>query len=207
MFIKRWIAVMCLTVMFASVIFLMIARSQLYASKADLAAAQQKLHDVQAELDALKNSTAGNQAEEIANLRKQNDALSAKASALQQNVERMQHDSLDTAQHLSTARSALEMQQEHLQQLQAAQQQQQQQQQETANTAACIANLKAIDAAKQLWALDKNKAPADVPTTQDLMPYFKEGNFPVCPDGGNYIINSMSELPTCTVPGHVLPAN
>ena len=77
---------------------------------------------------------------------------------------------------------------------------------EAANAAACIANLRLIDSAKQQWALDKNKDPNSVPTAQDLLPYFKDGSFPVCPDGGTYSLNSMAEAPACNITGHVVPA-
>ncbi len=69
----------------------------------------------------------------------------------------------------------------------------------------CINNLRQIDAAKQQWALEKNKAADDVPTVQDLLPYLKDGVFPICPDGGTYSINAVDEVPTCTIPGHLLP--
>ena len=79
-------------------------------------------------------------------------------------------------------------------------------QQQAAGVNACINNLRMLDAAKQQWALEKNKTATDVPTAQDLLPYFKDNLFPTCPDGGTYTLNSLGELPTCTVPGHLLPA-
>jgi hypothetical protein len=103
---------------------------------------------------------------------------------------------------LTTARTALELQQQHLQQLQA----EQQQAALVADANACINNLRMIDAAKEQWALDKQKGATDVPQPADLLPYLKDGTFPVCPDGGTYAINAVGELPTCTVQGHVLPA-
>ena len=198
---KRWIVWVCLALMLVAEMLLLRANHARDAAVADLHDAQRQLRDAQTELDALKNSSAGAQAAEIASLHKQNDALTAKANALQRNVERLQTESQQTAQHLTTARSALEMQQEHLQQLQAEQQRAAQ----LANANACINNLHLIDAAKQQWALDKNKAATDVPTTQDLLPYLKDGIFPVCPDGGSYSLNAAGELPTCSIQGHVLP--
>lgn len=195
---KRWFAWVCLALMLAAELFLFHATHERDAARADLATAQKQLRDAQTELDALKNSSAGAQAAEIASLRKQNEALTAKASALQKNVERLQMESQQNAQHLSTARSAIELQQEHLQQLQAEQQQ-------AANVNTCIGNLRQIDNAKQQWALDKGKNATDVPSAQDLTPYLKDGVFPVCPDGGTYTINALGELPTCSVSGHVLP--
>ncbi len=72
---------------------------------------------------------------------------------------------------------------------------------------ACINNLRQIEAAKSEWALGKNKTGGDVPTAQDLTPYLTNGKFPVCIAGGAYIIGAVSNLPTCSIPGHQLPAN
>jgi hypothetical protein len=71
----------------------------------------------------------------------------------------------------------------------------------------CINNLRLIDSAKQQWALENNKKSTDTPTMEDLKPYLAgpNGNFPKCPDGGEYILGSVGEMPRCTIPGHVLP--
>jgi hypothetical protein len=70
---------------------------------------------------------------------------------------------------------------------------------------ACINNLRMIDGAKQQWALENGKKPGDVPTAEDLKPFFKNGVFPTCPAGGTYTIGAVSNAPTCSVPGHKLP--
>ena len=202
---KRWFAWVCLALMIVAEILLFRSNHARDAALADLRDAQQQLHQAQTELGALKNSSAGAQAAEIVSLRKQNEALTAKANALQKNVDRLQSESQQTAQHLTTARSALQLQQEHLQEIQAEQQRQAAQAAVIANASACIANLRAIEVAKAQWALDKNKDANDVPTTQDLLPYLKEGTLPVCPDGGTYSINAAGTLPTCSISGHVLP--
>jgi chromosome segregation ATPase len=198
---KRWFAWVCLALMLVAEIFLFRANHERDAALTDLRDAQQQLHQAQAELDDLKNSSAGSQAAEISSLRKQNEVLTGKVAALQKNVEQLQAESRQTAQHLTTARTALELQQANLQQLQT----EQQQAKLAANANACINNLRQIDAAKQQWALDKEKTADAVPTAQDLLPYLKDGIFPVCPDGGNYTINAVGELPTCSIQGHVLP--
>ena len=199
---KRWFAWVCLALMLVTEILLWRANHERDAAVTDLRVAQQKLREAETELDALKNSSAGGQGLVIANLRKQNEALTSKVSALQKNVERLQAESQQTAQHLSTARDALALQQEHMQQLQVAQQQATL----AANANACINNLHEIAQAKLQWALDKAKNTTDVPAAQDLAPYCKDAVFPVCPDGGTYTINAIGEPPTCSVPGHVLPA-
>jgi len=53
--------------------------------------------------------------------------------------------------------------------------------------------------------LEKSKPAEAVPALQDLLPYFKDGVFPVCPSGGAYTLNAVGELPSCSAPGHVLP--
>jgi hypothetical protein len=72
----------------------------------------------------------------------------------------------------------------------------------------CIRNLRLIDGAKMQWALEQHKMNTDTPTEKDLTPFLgrgEGGEFPVCPDGGKYIIGAIAEKPRCTIPGHVLP--
>jgi hypothetical protein len=77
---------------------------------------------------------------------------------------------------------------------------------EQASRRVCIGNLRQIDGAKEMWALENKKQKGDVPTTADLLPYLgRNQKFPVCPDGGTYIINAVGEAPTCSVSGHVIP--
>ncbi|MGA2245840.1 MAG: hypothetical protein ABSH48_12635 [Verrucomicrobiota bacterium] len=198
---KRWFAWVCLALMLVAEILLFRSNHERDKAQTDWRDAVQQLHDTQKELDALKSSGAGEQAATILSLRKQNDALTAKVNALQKNVDRLEMESQQASQHLSTARDALALQQAHLQQLQ----EEQQRAAMAANANTCIGNLRQIDAAKLQWALDKGKSATDVPTAQDLAPYFKDGNLPVCPDGGTYTINAEGALPTCSIPGHVLP--
>lgn len=77
----------------------------------------------------------------------------------------------------------------------------------TAQMNGCINNLRQIDAAKQQWALEKNKKSEDVPTEDGIKPYIKltNGELPKCPQGGSYTIGPVSESPKCSIPGHVLP--
>ncbi len=109
------------------------------------------------------------------------------------------------ADRLATARTALNLQQDHLQQLQTEKQRLALAGAAVINQNACINNLRQIDAAKQQWALEKNKNDAAVPTARDLLPYLKDGVFPVCPEGGTYSLNAVGELPSCNVAGDVLP--
>lgn len=72
---------------------------------------------------------------------------------------------------------------------------------------ACINNLRQIEAAKNLWAMEHHKEATDTPTQGDLLPYFGNHQFPKCPAGGIYTIGQDSVPPTCSITNHVLPMN
>lgn len=75
----------------------------------------------------------------------------------------------------------------------------------SAQKAACIANLKTIEGAKAVWALEMKKSDADVPTDADL--FGADRNIkdkPSCPAGGTYDLRPVGEQPTCSVAEHTL---
>ena len=71
----------------------------------------------------------------------------------------------------------------------------------------CVNNLRMINDAKEQWALENHKSPGDIPTWADVKIYMGHPNkkLLVCPQGGVYTLGSLSNHPTCSVPGHVLP--
>ena len=69
---------------------------------------------------------------------------------------------------------------------------------------ACINNLRQLDAAKQQWALEKNKSVDARPTEEDLAPYLGSQKLR-CPSGGHYTLGAVGENPRCSIPGHALP--
>jgi len=72
----------------------------------------------------------------------------------------------------------------------------------------CVNNLRQIDGAKLTWALENKKDDSQVPTAQDLEKYLRSGfNTLVCPARGAYSINPVGQKPSCSIPGHQLPAN
>ena len=76
----------------------------------------------------------------------------------------------------------------------------------SAQKQACIGNLKSIEGAKSVWALENRKGDADVPGDADLFGTGKDlSKKPECPAGGTYSIGAISEKPTCSAPEHVLP--
>lgn len=69
----------------------------------------------------------------------------------------------------------------------------------------CINQLRQLDGAKQQWALENKKTATDTPTANDIAPYVGGGAIPKCPAGGTYTINSVAAAPTCIIRGHALP--
>jgi len=68
---------------------------------------------------------------------------------------------------------------------------------------ACVANLKQIDGAKQVWALDTGGADTATPAWSDLTPNYLKRT-PACPVGGSagYTIGAVSADPTCSQGGN-----
>jgi hypothetical protein len=77
---------------------------------------------------------------------------------------------------------------------------------------ACRVNLRSIQAAKEMWANEHKKGPADVPQFSDLIgpdKYLRAK--PVCPLDGTYRLGVVREKPTCSFgasnPGHTFEFN
>jgi hypothetical protein len=107
---------------------------------------------------------------------------------------------LQQGQAQTTQRLDSESQTEHQTDLPAIQQAQ-----VRAFKSACIENLKEIDAAVQLWALESKKV-AEAPVDwKAIRAFLAGGGLPVCPGGGVYgPAATVSGSPTCSVPGHTL---
>ena len=71
---------------------------------------------------------------------------------------------------------------------------------QTAQQNACIANLKQIEGAKQIWALDGGSG---TPTWGDLVDTYIKRQ-PSCPAGGDYTIGDLDTTPVCDETGHTL---
>jgi len=68
---------------------------------------------------------------------------------------------------------------------------------------ACVVQLKQLDGAKKAWAARNDKADDAVPVETDLIgPKGFLKKMPVCPAGGVYRLNAVSELPTCSLSGN-----
>ncbi len=80
---------------------------------------------------------------------------------------------------------------------------------DSARTNTCINNLRQIDSAKEMWAMEENKGDTDTPTWEELGEYIRgvEGDTTAleCPADGDYTIGNVITLPTCDVEDHELP--
>lgn len=202
---KRWFAFVCLALVLVAEFALFRAYRDRDALQTSLNNAQAELRQTAAERDELKNSNAGLQAAEISRLRKQNSLLTNQVAQWRAALAQLNDQSNSNAEHLATARAALQLQQTRLEELQ-----EQSQQILDASVAViarktCINNLRLIDDAKQQWALDFNKTATALPTVKNLLPYFRDKVFPECPGGGTIYLNAVNEVPTCSIPGHALP--
>ena len=203
--LKRWFAWACLGLVVVAEISLFRAYREKDALQADLRATQTQMHQMQDELNGLRNSNAGLQAAEITRLRKQNQILTNQVAQWRVALEQISTESQSNALHLATAREALRLQQDHIEQIQTEGQQILEASATIIARKTCINNLRLIDDAKQQWKTDLGKPDTAVPTVKDLLPYFKDKGFPECPEGGTYSLNAVDEVPTCSIPEHALP--
>ena len=204
MHLKNWFLGLCLVLLLAGEFFLFSANRQRDAALEQARKAALDAGQARADLERLKATDALAQNAEISRLRADNQDL----PRLRNQVTKLLAANQELSQQLNIALTAALQQQQQLQQL--ATEDQQARAAAAASEAeiqrnACINNLRQIDAAKQLWALENDKTATDVPTVQDLLPYFSNGVFPACPSGGTYTIGAVDETPTCSIPGHVLP--
>jgi hypothetical protein len=75
---------------------------------------------------------------------------------------------------------------------------------------ACMAQLRDIQGAKEIWAREHKKSPTDVPQPSDLIGSDKYLlAIPVCPLGGTYRLGAVREKATCSnsSPGHTLDSS
>src|SRR5262245_15688527 len=67
----------------------------------------------------------------------------------------------------------------------------------------CRENRRQIQGAKIAWALEHRKSGQDVPSDSDLFgPTLYLARKPTCPTGGEYSLNAVDELITCSDPDH-----
>jgi prepilin-type N-terminal cleavage/methylation domain-containing protein len=68
----------------------------------------------------------------------------------------------------------------------------------------CIANLRAIDAAKDQWAMETRRRTGDRARRSAINQYIKGGLTPKCPAEGIYRYGPVAFPPSCNIPDHAL---
>jgi chromosome segregation ATPase len=210
--LKNGILWLCIVVILAGEFFLFSANRQKGAAQVALREAKTEVAQLRAQLDQLKNSSVATLSAENARLRKENQGLTQKNFQVQNENSQLRGTNQQLTLQLQTARDTVRQQQEQLQEMQMENQSvspapepaTEPSLSAVARLNACVNNLRQIDAAKQQWALENKKTADAIPTALDLLPYFPDRVFPVCPSGGTYTINAVDELPTCSIPGHAL---
>ena len=209
MTMKRWVLWLCVAALLATEVFLFLAKNQKDVALVQLHEARQLAVQLRAQLDQLKNSSVATLSAENARLRAENQNLTQKYARLQKDNNQLRKGNQQLTQQLQTTSDAGQQQQqmpaEDQQPVAASEPATDQSAAVAAQINTCINNLRLIEAAKQQWALDNGKTDDDIPNALELLPYFQNDVFPTCPAGGTYTINAVGVLPTCSVPGHVLP--
>jgi len=62
----------------------------------------------------------------------------------------------------------------------------------------CILNLRQIDGAKQVFALEQRRTTGSRVRRVDILPYLRRQQMPVCPCRGIYSVRPVGRDPTCT---------
>jgi len=77
---------------------------------------------------------------------------------------------------------------------------------ETGSVARCLANLRQLDAAKEIYGMQHQMPNGALISMADLSASLKD-HLPslLCPDHGQYRLNPLGTDPECTCPGHQLP--
>lgn len=198
-----WLCVLGLSAGLAAVV---VSGQKKDAELAQLRAESGQAQQVRAELEKLQAQTkeqAGKIAElsqgtqELLRLRSEKQLLTRQLQQAQTQAQQAQNQVAQVAQ---TGTQQLQQLQNENQQLRTVAVQGQQVLQRNA----CLNNLRQLDAAKQQWALEFNKAVGAVPTAQNITPYLPNQVLPVCPAGGGYTLNAVGAAPTCNMPGHIL---
>jgi hypothetical protein len=188
-------------------VFLFSSNQKLTREVTAVRAESSQTQALRAELEQVKTAGSPVQAEQIAQLRRDNQDL----LKLRNEVRQLREDKKLLGQQAQIAQAQAQAAQSHLLglsiNLQAAQAAAQQQalavrQQQWAN--ACLNNLRQLDGAKQQWALEAKKTASDTPTEREIAPYLKDG-IPKCPAGGVYTLKAVNSAPTCSIAGHALP--
>jgi hypothetical protein len=198
-----WLLVLGLLV---AVVFLYSSNKKLSQEASALREQSSQAQALQEQFEQLKTTGSPAQAEQIAQLQKDNqDLLKLRNEVRQLREEKrvLSHQAQSAEAQVQTAQAQVLSLATNLQALQVSAYQRSlpvpvQQ------FNACINNLRQLDGAKQQWALENKKTRSEMPTEADLTPYLRTG-MPKCPAGGIYTLNAVEALPTCSIAGHQMP--
>lgn len=186
----------------AGAVFFYTGNQSKTAELAKLQAQVQELEALRTEVEELKKNQIS--PEELARLKDGRDEL----LRLRNQVRQLTTEKSQLSQQAQAAKSAAEQAQAQNQALTQAQNQAIAKVQEQANAVAlntCLNHLRQIDGAKHQWALEQNKPANATPAESEVAAYLPGQALPACPNGGKYTVGSVSGIPACSTPGHVLP--
>ncbi len=220
---KSFLPWLCAVGLLGGAVFLFSSNQKLSREVTALRDESSQTQTLRAELEQLRTTGSTAQAEQITQLRKDNQELlklrnevrqlrdekkqlgqqaqaaQAQAQAAQSRVLALSTNLL-AAQALSAQQAAAAAQQALANRYGVAQGTPEQLQQQLN---ACVNQLRQMDGAKQQWALENRKTTNDTPAEKDIAPYLR-GAVPKCPAGGAYAINAVGAVSTCSIRGHGL---
>jgi predicted ribosome quality control (RQC) complex YloA/Tae2 family protein len=212
---KSFLPWLCVVGLLGGVIFLFSANQKLTREMSALRDETNQTQTVRAELEQLKTTGSPAQAQQIAQLQKDNQEL----LKLRNEVRQLRDEKKQLSQQAQTAQAQAQAAQANVltlsTNLQAVEEARRQKMmaeryglvpgaQQPQPILACINLLRQLDGAKQQWALENRKTANDTPAEKDIAVYLK-GGMPRCPAGGAYVLNAVGVVPTCSIPGHALP--
>ena len=219
--LKSLLPWLCVLGLFVGLAWVYSAGKKQESELAALRQESQELQALRAEVEEAKTNRTQSESVELTRLRKDNEEL----LRLRNEVRQLRGEKQQLATQVQTAQAQVQGAQEQVQALRAAPPQpgapglppaatlpagaeslrRPPLNLEHEQAMACISNLRIMDGAKQMWALEKQKPSGALMTAADLAPYLRSNTLPVCPAGGVYTLNPISLAPICSIPGHAVP--
>lgn len=194
-FLIPWVA--CLASIIAAAV-LFSQKQQLSAELAAASAAQAQLAEAQAELAELKKGAENDSGaskgggdelhrlrNEVRQLRSQSGAAAERAAAAAAAAPALAPEVV-----LSADAQKLKQEIEELKE-----------QRREVQVDLCSQNMITLEHAINYWAGAFNKKPGDNVLPQNVTPYLKNQEFPLCPSGGNYTLRPLGTPPKCSIHG------
>jgi septal ring factor EnvC (AmiA/AmiB activator) len=106
--LKNWVLWLCVVALLATEVFLFLAKSQKDAAIVQLHESQQKVAQLQSDLDQLKSSSVATLSTENARLRAENQGLTQKFAQLQNEIKQSRQQNQKLTQQVETAHTTLQ---------------------------------------------------------------------------------------------------